>query len=129
MEVLNNNSAAYDEKLSQYVSEEKAAVSLISSIGHLMYEKSIELVLFRNPLVNQSVSEVLNLHKKAKSISYNPVGVIETSELAKEIINIDLAPSKLDIGKLAGEWNREKANFENAAAFLNNKLAGFDNTS
>ena len=129
MGVLENNRAAYDEKLNQYVSEEKAAVSLISSIGHLMYEKSIELVLFRNPLVNQSVSEVLNLHKKAKSIAYNPVGVIETSELAKELINIDLAPSKLDIGKLAGEWIAEKNDFENATAFLNSKLANFEESA
>ena len=98
MEVLENNRAAYDAKLNEYVSDEKAAVDLISSIGHLMYEKSIELVLFRNPLVDQSVSQVLNLHKKAKSISYNPVGIHDTSALAKELINIDLAPSKLDIG-------------------------------
>jgi len=127
MKVIDNK-AAYDDKLNQYITKERAAVSLINSIGHLMYEKSIELVLFRNPLVNQSVSEVLNLHKQAKSIAYNPVGVIETSELAKELVNIDLAPSKLDIGKLAGEWNAEKGNFENAAAFLTSKLADFKNT-
>ena len=49
MEVLENNRAAYDAKLNEYVSDEKAAVDLISSIGHLMYEKSIELVFYRNP--------------------------------------------------------------------------------
>ena len=125
MEVLENNRAAYDAKLNEYVSDEKAAVDLISSIGHLMYEKSIELVLFRNPLVDQSVSQVLNLHKKAKSISYNPVGIHDTSALAKELINIDLAPSKLDIGRLAREWKAEKDNFSSAADFLSNKLADF----
>ncbi|MCO6499813.1 MAG: glyceraldehyde-3-phosphate dehydrogenase [Vicingus serpentipes] len=127
MEVLENNRAAYEEKLNQYVSDEKAAVDLISSIGHLMYEKSIELVLFRNPLVDQSVSQVLNLHKKAKSIAYNPVGIHDTSALAKELINIDIAPSKLDIGRLAREWSLEKANFSSTADFLSNKLADFQN--
>jgi len=125
MEVLENNRAAYDAKLNQYVSDEKAAVDLISSIGHLMYEKSIELVLFRNPLVDQSVSQVLNLHKKAKTIAYNPVSIHDTSALAKELINTDLAPSKLDIGRLAREWNLEKDNFSNVADFLSNKLADF----
>ncbi|HRP60053.1 MAG TPA: glyceraldehyde-3-phosphate dehydrogenase, partial [Vicingus sp.] len=78
MEVLHNN--AYDSKLSEYVSNEKAAVSLISSIGYLMYEKSVELVLFRNPLVDQSISQVLNLHKKAKSIAFNPVDIFTTQK-------------------------------------------------
>jgi len=85
MEVLESNQTAYEAKLNEYVSDEKAAVSLISSIGHLMYDKSIELVLFRNPLVDISVSEVLNLHKKAKSISFNPVDIHGTSSLAKEL--------------------------------------------
>jgi glyceraldehyde 3-phosphate dehydrogenase len=129
MEVIENNRAAYEEKLNQYVSDEKAAVDLISSIGHLMYEKSIELVLFRNPLVDKSISEVLNLHKKAKSIAYNPVGIKDTSALADELINLNLAPSKLDIGKLASEWSVEKDNFDSPAAFLTNKLSGFENTN
>ena len=65
MEVLDNNKTAYENKLNEYVNDEKASVSLISSIGYLMYEKSIELVLFRNPLLDKGISEVLKLHKKA----------------------------------------------------------------
>lgn len=48
MEILDKNKT-YEENLNEYVKREKAAVKLISSIGYLMYEKSIELVLFRNP--------------------------------------------------------------------------------
>jgi len=128
MEMLNEKSA-YEAKLNEYVSDEKAAVSLISSIGHLMYEKSIELVLFRNPLVDKSISEILNLHKKAKTIAFNPVDIIETSSLAKELESLDIAPSKLDIGRLASEWNAEKDNFASMADFLNNKLANFGNSN
>lgn len=124
MEVLNEK-AAYEAKLNEYVSDEKAAVNLISSIGHLMYEKSIELVLFRNPLVDISISEVLNLHKKAKTISYNPVDIQETSALAKELTNLNLAPSKLDIGRLASEWVNEKTSFNSMTEFLNDKLGKF----
>jgi glyceraldehyde 3-phosphate dehydrogenase len=125
MEVLNQNKNAYEAKLNQYVSDEKAAVSLISSIGHLMYEKSIELVLFRNPLVDISISEVLKLHKKAKTISFKPVDIQITCEIAKELINLELAPSKLDVGRLASEWVNEKSNFSSLTDFLNNKLANF----
>jgi glyceraldehyde 3-phosphate dehydrogenase len=128
MEVLNKNKTAYENKLNSYVNDEKASVSLISSIGYLMFEKSIELVLFRNPLVDKGISEVLKLHKKAKTVSNNQVSIHDTSELAKEIIKLNIAPSKLDIGKLANEWSLEKDNFSSRAEFLNNKLVGFDNS-
>ncbi|PCI94092.1 MAG: glyceraldehyde-3-phosphate dehydrogenase [Flavobacteriales bacterium] len=128
MEVLDKNKTAYENKLNDYVNDEKASVSLISSIGYLMFEKSIELVLFRNPLVDKGISEVLKLHKKAKTISYNPVSIHDTAELAKEIIKLNIAPSKLDIGKLANEWSLEKDKFSSKADFLTNKLVGFDNT-
>jgi glyceraldehyde 3-phosphate dehydrogenase len=124
MEVLHNNNA-YDSKLNEYVSNEKAAVSLISSIGYLMYEKSVELVLFRNPLVDQSISQVLNLHKKAKSITYNPVDIFTTQKIGEELAKMDLAPSKLDIGRLASEWLMEKNNFSSLSDFLGNKLTNF----
>ena len=128
MEMLNKKSA-YEAKLNEYVSDEKAAVSLISSIGHLMYEKSIELVLFRNPLVDQSISQVLNLHKKAKTIAFNPVEIEETSALAKVIESMDIAPSKIDIGRLASEWETEKNNFSSMTDFLSNKLAEFKSSN
>mgnify|MGYP000285967751 CR=1 FL=1 len=87
MEMLNEKSA-YEAKLNEYVSDEKAAVSLISSIGHLMYEKSIELVLFRNPLVDQSISEVLNLHKKAKTIAPEKTAGNNPYLITESILNV-----------------------------------------
>lgn len=125
MEVLDQNNNAYETKLNEYVSDEKSAVNLISSIGYLMYEQSIELVLFRNPLVDKSISEVLNLHKKAKTIAYNPVDIHTTRAIAEELINLDLAPSKLDVGRLASEWIKEKNNFSSLTDFLGNKLSDF----
>ena len=86
MEVLDNKTA-YENKLNDYVSDEKSTVNLISSIGHLMYEKSIELVLFRNPLVDKSISQILKLHKKAKTITSNPVSIHDTAGLAAELVN------------------------------------------
>ncbi|MDT8412464.1 MAG: glyceraldehyde-3-phosphate dehydrogenase [Vicingaceae bacterium] len=124
MEILDKNKS-YEENLNEYVRREKAAVKLISSIGHLMYEKSIELVLFRNPLVDKSISDVLNLHSKAKSIAFNPVDIFDSSSLAKELESLDVAPSKIDIGRLAAEWHNEKTNYTSQTDFLKDKLKDF----
>lgn len=45
--------------------------------------------------------------------------------LANEIYNLDICPSRIDIGKLAFEFQQEKANFKSATDFLKNKLGSF----
>lgn len=124
---MNQNTvpATYDSELENWVAKEKAAISLISSIGYLLYEKSVELVLFRNPLVDQSVSEILSLHKYAGEIVNQPIEVEDSAELAKEMLDFSLAPSKIDIGLLASEWKKEKGNYDSKKAFLEDKLKGF----
>jgi len=117
--------AFYESELNDWVNLEKSAISLISSIGNLLYDKSIELVLFRNPLVDQSVSEILSLHKSTSEVTGNKITVEDSAALAEELMNIDIAPSKLDIGKLAAEWALEKSNFDSITEFLNSKLSGF----
>ncbi|MEN8929255.1 MAG: glyceraldehyde-3-phosphate dehydrogenase [Flavobacteriales bacterium] len=117
--------AYYESELNDWVNKEKSAISLISSIGNLLYNKSIELVLFRNPLVDQSVSEILSLHQSTGEVTGNVITVEDSSALAQELDNINIAPSKIDIGKLASEWSKEKGNFDSKADFLNSKLAKF----
>lgn len=117
--------AFYESELNDWVNKEKSAISLISSIGNLLYDKSIELVLFRNPLVDQSVSEILSLHKSTTDVTGKKITVEDSAALAEVLLNIDIAPSKLDIGKLAAEWASEKGNFASITEFLNSKLKGF----
>ena len=115
----------YEKELNEYISQEKAAVDLISSVGNLMYGKSVELVFFRNHLLNSNISEVLRLQEYGKKVVAKPVSIYACAELAAELLKLDVAPSKIDIGKLAHEWSKEGDNFESKSDFLNNKLADF----
>lgn len=115
----------FESELNSWVDQEKKAVDLNNTVGQLLYGKSIELVLFRNHLVDRSVSEVLKMHKNAQNFTNRPVSIYDTADLAKEILNMDLAPSKIDIGKLANEWLKEEENFSSKQEFLNHKLDGF----
>lgn len=115
----------YGEAFKEYIKQEEAAVDLISSIGHLMYRKSVELVLFRNPLLDKSVSEILNLHQYADKVVNKPISVYDSSELAKELVHLELAPSKLDIGRLSSEWFSEKTKYASKKDFLIDKLQKF----
>lgn len=128
METLEKVNAGYAEQLNDWIHHEKAAIELINAIGKLWFEKSIELVLFRNQLVDRSASQIMSLHFYAKNIVKKSINVEDTALLATEMLKLDICPSKIDIGKLAYEWQQEKANFKSPADFLNNKLKDFIGT-
>jgi glyceraldehyde 3-phosphate dehydrogenase len=119
------SAVGYENELNAHVKRERAAVVLASKTGELLYDKGIELVLFRNHLLDISISEILNLHEYAKKVVNRPIDVFTTSELAEELYKMNLAPAKLDIGKLASEWLAEQSNFSSKADFLAEKLASF----
>lgn len=121
METLAKNST-YETQLNEWIKDEKAAIDLIGAIGKLWFDKSIELILFRNQLVDRSASEIINLHFYAKDIVKKTIAVKDTVALAKEIYDLDVCPSRIDIGKLAYEWIQEKDKFKTQTDFLNNKL-------
>lgn len=116
----------YEKELNSHVKRERAAVKLSNFVGELLYEKGIELVLFRNHLTDITISEILNLHEYAGKIVKKPIDIEISASLAEELMKLDLAPAKIDIGKLASEWSSEGTSFESKANFLTTKLAGFE---
>jgi glyceraldehyde 3-phosphate dehydrogenase len=115
----------YSNELKVYVNQEKAAVDLANSVGKLLFEKSIELVLFRNHLVDTRITEILRLHKYAAEVVGKPISVFDTADLAKELLAMDLAPAKIDIGKLASEWLTAREHYKTHREFLSDKLSNF----
>jgi glyceraldehyde 3-phosphate dehydrogenase len=115
----------YETGLNEWIEHEKSAIELINVIGNLWFDKSVELIIFRNQLVDRSASEILNLHLYAKNIVKQPISVKDTLALAKEITRLDLAPARIDIGRLGAEWLAEKANYKNEAEFVSGKLSNF----
>jgi glyceraldehyde 3-phosphate dehydrogenase len=118
-------SVGYEKELKSHVQKERAAVKLASKVGELLYDKGIELVLFRHHLTDTTISELLNLHEYARTVVNKPIDIFTSSELAEEIYLMDLAPAKLDIGKLSSEWLAEQNAYESKADFLKNRLSSF----
>lgn len=112
----------YEKELKSHIQQERAAVTLQSKVGELLYDKGIELVLFRHHLTDVTISEILNLHEYAGQVVNKPIDIFTTSELAELITTLDIPASKLDIGKLASEWLAEKELFASKTEFLKNRL-------
>jgi glyceraldehyde 3-phosphate dehydrogenase len=122
MEVTNN----FEKELNQWINSEKCAIDLLHIVGKLWFERSIELVIFRNQLVDRSASEIMYLHNYAKEFVKKPINVEDTLLLAKTIDeHQDIAPSRIDIGRLATEWLNEKASYGDVKLFIDDKLKSF----
>ena len=114
--------ATYEKELSFQTDRRKATVEFIKIVSDLWYDKNIELVLFRNQLIDQNVSEILRLHEYAGAFVGKPISIFDSVEIAQAIKNMNLPAAKLDIGKLTYEFHMEDGNYRNAPAFVHNKL-------
>ncbi|MBQ0769936.1 MAG: glyceraldehyde-3-phosphate dehydrogenase [Bizionia sp.] len=112
----------YESELAFQADRRRATVEFIKIVSDLWYDKSIELVLFRNQLIDRNVSEILNLHEYAGEFVQKPISVFDSVEIAEAIQTLDVPPAKLDIGKLTYEYHLEEKNFSNAIAFVASKL-------
>lgn len=112
----------YEKELSFQTDRRKATVELIKIISDLWYDKSIELVLFRNQLIDKSVSEVLGLHDYAGEFIQKPISIFDSVEIAQAIKTLNLPAARLDIGRLTYEYQLEDNKHANAMAFVSAKL-------
>lgn len=115
----------YEKELKSHLERERAAVLLLSKVGELLYDKGVELVLFRQHLLDITISEALNFHEYAEKVVNKPIDVFTTATLAEIMTTMDLAPAKIDIGKLANQWRTEELNFSSKEEFLSDKLKKF----
>ncbi|MCC4212391.1 glyceraldehyde-3-phosphate dehydrogenase [Leeuwenhoekiella parthenopeia] len=117
-----SSSNTYEKELAFQADRRRATVEFIKIISDLWYDKNIELVLFRNQLLDRNVSEILNLHAYAGAFVQKPISIFDSVELAKAILQANLPPSKLDIGKLTYEYHLEDNEYTDALIFIHHKL-------
>jgi glyceraldehyde 3-phosphate dehydrogenase len=112
----------YEKELSFQADRRRAGVEFIKIISDLWYDKSIEMVLFRNQLIDKNVSDIINLHEYAGAFVEKPINIFDSVEIARAILSLDLPPSRLDIGKLTYEYHLENNKYNDAKAFVIDKL-------
>jgi len=122
-----NNTTLYEKEIAFQTDRRKAGVEFIKIISDLWFDKSIELVLFRNQLIDKNVSEIINLHEYAVAFVGKPINVFDSVELANAIVDLDLPPSRIDIGKLTYEYHLEDNKYNDAKAFVIDKLKNAKN--
>ncbi|RZS92634.1 glyceraldehyde-3-phosphate dehydrogenase [Aquimarina brevivitae] len=117
-----SSNEVYEKELALQADRRRATVAFIKTVSDLWYDNSIELVLFRNQLIDKNVSEIINLHEYAGEFVQKPISIFDTVEIAQAIKLMNLPPSKLDIGKLTYEYHLSSDEYSSANRFVQNKL-------
>jgi len=117
----------YEKELAFQTDRRRATVELIRIISDLWYDDTVELVLFRNQLIDQNVSEILNLFEYASDFVEKPISIFDAVEIAGEIKKQQLPPSKIDIGKLVYEFHLD-GNEQSFKDFVEERLEDANNT-
>lgn len=125
MTKVKNINGSYEDSLNDWAKQEMIANEFITVLSKLFYNKSIELVLFRSQLIDRSASLILYRHSYAENIINKQLNIKDSLKLAKAILHCNIRPSKIDIGKLNGEWIEARENYVDAEDFVKVKLKDF----
>lgn len=123
-----SNITSYEKELAFQADRRKATTEFIKIISDLWYDKSIEVVLFKNQVIDKNVSDIINLHEYAGEFVQKPISIFDSVEILRAINDINLPPAKLDIGKLTYEYHSDDNNHLNVKAFVLEKLKDAQHT-
>ncbi|MGB5436105.1 MAG: glyceraldehyde-3-phosphate dehydrogenase [Maribacter sp.] len=117
-----NPTKSYEKELAFQADRRKATTEFIKITSDLWYDKAIEVVLFKNQIIDRSVSDIIHLHEYAGEFVQKPISIFDSIEILRAINDIKLPPAKLDIGKLTYEYHSDDHTYNDIKAFVIEKL-------
>ena len=117
-----NDTTSYEKELAFQADRRKATTEFVKIISDLWYDKAIEIVLFKNQVIDKNVSEIINLHEYAGEFVQKPISIFDSVEILRAINDIPLPPAKIDIGKLTYEYHSSDGGHHNVKSFVLDKL-------
>lgn len=112
-----------EESLFQEWTEREAlAEQMLPLLGKLYRENGVITQIYGRNLVNRSVTDILKTHRFARQILKREIYVRETYPLVKAMAGMDLAPARIDLGKLCHRY-QQLPQPPAVATFLQEQLA------
>ena len=117
-QILRNQTEA---TLQEWHQKELKALALLKIVGQLKFDKSVDLLLFRNAIYDTRPSGILNLLDVSKNYTEESIDIATCLEIAEELKKIDLSPARIDIGTLAMNFMEAKDE-KDLAAFVRKEI-------
>ena len=107
-------------RLDEWAKKQTAAEELIPLVGRLYRENDVLLTLFGRSLLNKSVTGMIKAHRYARHFLGEDLDIEITHRIVKALAELDLAPARIDLGRLVEKLEGPNADIE---AFLAEELA------
>jgi len=95
-----------DNYLKEWKEHETCAEQMLPIIGRLYRDHNIILTLYGRTLVHSTVIDILKAHRFARMILDADLTVLETYPLLVAMDKLDLAPGRVDLGKLTIQYQK-----------------------
>jgi len=111
-----------DNYLKEWQAQEAAAERMLPVIGRLYRDRNIVTTVYGRSLVHCTAIDILKAHRFARHTLDNELSVADSWPLLEAISRLDLAPARIDLGKLTYHFCTEGGGLS-AEAYVRGELA------
>jgi glyceraldehyde 3-phosphate dehydrogenase len=101
------NTSKQDSYLKDWQAQEATAERMLPILGSLYRDKNIVVSVYGRSLVNSTAIDILKAHRFARQILDEELSVLDSFPLLKAICKLDLAPARIDLGRLTYHYGTE----------------------
>lgn len=116
---------AREQYLNDWMGRQGLAEQMIPVVGRLYRERGIVIMVYGRRLMNSSTIDILKAHRFARQMVGGEIDVAATAQMLDKIAAMDLAPARIDIGKLTTKFQQTAGNTD-LQSFLNEELAAIN---
>jgi glyceraldehyde 3-phosphate dehydrogenase len=100
-----------DNYLENWIERQALTEVMIPIIGK-WHRNNVRILLYGTPLMNLSVIEIMQLHRKVREVESNELSEYESSMMLAALDKLDVGPSQIDIGIMAAGYMFEDKGME-----------------
>ena len=114
----------YEQALmNSWQERQEYAEQMLPMLGKLYREKALEFTIFGRPLLGASVIDIIKAHRSVRLYREQKLKVRYSWSLLDEMIKMDLAPAKIDLGQLAyGYYHEARGEGQSIREYLETQL-------
>jgi glyceraldehyde 3-phosphate dehydrogenase len=118
------NLSKQDVHLKEWQHQEELAERMLPMIGHLYRNNNVVTTVYGRSLVHNTAIDILKAHRFARQVLDGELTVKDTFPLLEAIGTLNLAPARIDLGKLTNAYHT-RGNGSSVSEFLQQELATF----
>ena len=116
------SNAHEDQLLESYIQRQELAEQMLPMLGKLYRNNGVLMRVYGRAINNVSSVDILKTHRFARQYTGEELSIQHSFQLVQAMESLQLAPARLDLGRLTNQWLAEGQNLS-AVDFLRKALS------